>query len=178
MGNLLDRQTANEFVDELIMAVLDENGRYTFVSKEWQKFMGLSSEDTLGRYVTDAVPGSNAPEVPRTGKTVIGKPIVKNGKHAFTTYLPRLDKNGAVIGVFLYVILDGINNAREVLGELNRLTTELEFYKNELSRERGARYDLKNIIGKSEAIAHLKDQIMLAARSTSTVLIEGETGNR
>ena len=54
---------------------------------------------------------------------------------------------------------------------------EVEFYKKELSRIRGARYSMDNIIGKSDAIQRLKEQIYQAAHSASTVLIEGETGS-
>lgn len=53
----------------------------------------------------------------------------------------------------------------------------MEFYQQELSRERGARYGLDNIIGESASVLRLKEQIVQAARSTSTVLIEGETGS-
>ena len=45
-----------------------------------------------------------------------------------------------------------------------------------MSKERGAKYTLKNIIGTSAPILHLKEQIEQAAASSSTVLIEGETG--
>lgn len=57
------------------------------------------------------------------------------------------------------------------------MSSKVEFYQQELSRERGARYGLDNIIGESASVLRLKEQIVQAARSTSTVLIEGETGS-
>ena len=56
------------------------------------------------------------------------------------------------------------------------LLNQVKYYKQELSKERGARYSLDNIVGTSSAILRLKEQILNAAKSTSTVLIYGETG--
>lgn len=80
-------------------------------------------------------------------------------------------------GLFLYVVVNGVPNAQELLRQADLLKSEVDYYRQELSRERGARYQLDNIIGKSPAILRLKEQIVQASRSTSTVLIEGETGS-
>jgi len=84
--------------------------------------------------------------------------------------------DGKVCGVFLYVVVDGVGNARNMIRQMEVLTNEVDYYKEELSRERGARYGLDSIIGNSAAIARMKNQILQAAKSSSTVLIEGETG--
>ena len=56
------------------------------------------------------------------------------------------------------------------------MSEKVEYYQKRLSREHGAKYSLENIIGESPEILHLKNQIRQAAASSSTVLIEGETG--
>lgn len=60
--------------------------------------------------------------------------------------------------------------------QLQALSEKVEYYQKRLSREHGAKYSLENIIGESPEILHLKNQIRQAAASSSTVLIEGETG--
>jgi transcriptional regulator with PAS, ATPase and Fis domain len=60
--------------------------------------------------------------------------------------------------------------------KMEAITTEYEFLKGEMRRRSGARYCAEDIIGTSDAIKRLKDQIYFAGSSNSTVLIEGETG--
>jgi len=166
-----------EFVNGLAMAVLDKAGVYTFVSAGWEKYTGYDAENVIGKRVWDVIPDTMAGEVLRTGKPVLGHPVCCRNIPAFTSYFPRFAPDGSVNGVFLYVIVSGLNDAKQLIEQINTLTSELEFYKHELSRERGARYGLDSIIGKSDVIERMKDQIIQAARSSSTVLIEGETGS-
>lgn len=176
LRNDLDHETAMEFINDLIMAVLDKEGLYTFVSPGWVKYTGFSADNVLGKKVWDVIPDTAAGEVLRTGRPVFSNPVCCRNIPAFTSYIPRFASDGSVSGVFLYVIINGLTDAQRVIRQINALTRELNFYKHELSRERGARYRLDNIIGKSESIRKLKEQITQAARSSSTVLIEGETG--
>lgn len=168
---------AREFFEQLIAAVLDEKGNYMFVSRPWQRWMGKSAEEVLGRNVLEFVPDSSAMEVLRTGKPVTIQRVMSRDVPVFTSYLPRKDKDGKVCGVFLYVVVDGIFNARDLVRQIDVLANEVDYYKEELSRERGARYDLDSIVGSSPAILQMKSQIVQAAKSSSTVLIEGETGS-
>lgn len=167
---------AREFVDNLVAAVLDEKGNYIYVSKPWQQTIGVTEEEVLGRHVLEFVPDSHAMDVIRTGQPLRSLRVMRNDMPLFTTYLPRKDKEGNVCGVFLYVVVDGVGNARDMIRQMEVLTNEVDYYKEELSRERGARYGLDSIIGSSPAILRMKDQILQAAKSSSTVLIEGETG--
>ena len=104
-------------------------------------------------------------------------PTVNANGPAFTSYFPRFDRDGKLCGLFLYVIVQGMEDAQNLTRRIGELSSKVEFYQQELSRERGARYGLDNIIGESASVLRLKEQIVQAARSTSTVLIEGETGS-
>lgn len=169
---------AREFLEQMVAAVLDEKGNYIYVSQPWLQVMGNThtAEEILGHHVLEFVPDSHAMEVLRTGQPLSGHRVMRNDTPLFTTYLPRKDKNGNVCGVFLYVVVDGVGNTRNMIRQMEVLTNEVDYYKEELSRERGARYGLDSIIGNSQAILQMKAQILQAAKSSSTVLIEGETG--
>lgn len=171
----LDR-IARECLEQLIAAVLDEKGNYVYVTQPWQQYIGFPSEEVIGHNVLTFVPDSHALEVLRTGQPLTAQRVVKHKAPFFTSYLPLTDKDGKVNGVFLYVVVDGIGNARDMIRQMEVLTNEVDYYKEELSRERGARYGLDSIIGSSSAIVRMKNQILQAAKSSSTVLIEGETG--
>lgn len=178
MENHIDPQTMLAFIEGLAaMAVLDKEGNYTYVSPGWERYTGHTAEEAIGRKVWEMVPDTHAPEVYKTGKPVFAKAVKAEGVPAFTSYFPRFDEKGELCGVFLYVIVHGMEDAQSLIRRIGELSSAVEFYRQELSRERGARYGLDNIIGKSAAIVRLKEQILQAARSTSTVLIEGETGS-
>lgn len=167
-----------EFIDGLdAAAVLDETGTYTYVSPGWEDYTGHTAEEAIGKKVWEMVPDTHAPEVFKTGRPVFAKVVKAQGVPAFTSYFPRLGPDGRVKGVFLYVLIHGMDDAQDITKRISELSSAVEFYKQELSRERGARYGLENIIGRSSAVLRLKEQITQAARSTSTVLIEGETGS-
>lgn len=177
MDDQLTRKQAMECLEQMVCARLDKDGYYLYVSRGWEEVMGFTWEETRGKRVDELVPDTHALEAIQTGQVVQSRPVIKNGIPIFTSYFPLKDRRGEVQGLFLYVVVNGIPNARDILRQTDLLKTQIEFYRQELSNERGARYQLDNIIGQSAAIRHLKDQIRQAAKSTSTVLIEGETGS-
>lgn len=173
----LSRREALECLEQIICAKLDAAGNYVYVSAPWQELIGATNETVLGRNVADLVPDTHAMEALRSGQVIQSRPVQRNGIPAFTTYIPLKDSAGGVTGLFLYVVVNGIPNVQELIRQAELLRSEVDYYRQELSRERGARYQLDNIIGRSPAILRLKEQIIQASRSTSTVLIEGETGS-
>ena len=177
MENYLSPELAMQFINAVdAFAALDKDGKYIYVSPNWVKTIGVSANMALAKYVWQVVPDTHSTHVLKTGEPVLGEVVNIQGVQAFTSYFPIV-KDGKVDGCFIFVILTGMERALTFTQRVNQLSTELEFYKQELSRERGARYGISNIIGNSQNIQSVKMQIMQAAKSTSTVLIEGETGS-
>lgn len=173
----LSLKDATEFLNALnSFAILDENARYTYVSENWCRMTNCTVENALGRRVEEIVPDTLAHQVYETGHPVFGHPVVLNNVTMFTNYVPRFSKDKKVTGCFLYTIVHGAKEAMQLEKQLQALTEKVEYYQKRLSREHGAKYSLENIIGESPEILHLKNQIRQAAASSSTVLIEGETG--
>lgn len=173
----LNRKTATRCLDQLTCALLDRDGRYLYVSKPWQEWTHCPAEKAIGRRVDEIVSDTHALLALETGQPIQARPVVQDDIPLFTTYIPLRDAKGNVEGLFLYVVFNGVLNAKELIQQAEELRTEVDFYQQELSRERGARYQLDNIIGHSKAITQLKAQIVQASSSASTVLIEGETGS-
>lgn len=181
MENKIAPEDAVQFIEKMYSAaILDREGRYIYVNPSWlesvseNKKTKLKASDVLGKKVTDIIPDSKAPYVLKYGITVVGEYI--SGIDSFASYIPRLTSDGEINGCYIYIIIPEMAVAKSLSKKINSLSNELEFYKKELIRARGARYDLDNIIGKSDAIKKLKKEILNAAQSSSTVLIEGETG--
>ena len=173
----LSPQETLEFLSPLIaFAILDENACYTFVSERWSKLTGYSPQQVMGRRVNEMIPSTMALKVYETGMPVSAHPVRIAGSTVFTKYIPRVSENGKVTGCFLYSIFYGQREVQVFEQQLHAIAEELDYYKEELSKERRAKYTLDSILGNSNAIRHLKEQIRQAAASSSTVLIEGETG--
>lgn len=176
--NKLTYEDAVDFVNSLsCAAILDAEARYTYVSPAWCEVTQLRPEDVLGKRVDAIFPDTYALETLNTGKTIYSHPVMTHAGRAFTNYFPRMDQSGKITGCFLHVIINGPDEERSIRAQLQKLSSQVDYYKKELIHERGAKYSLDNIIGESQAIKNLKEQILHAANSTSTVLIEGETGS-
>lgn len=161
--------------------ISDEQGRYVFVNQRWSELRGLSLDDVKGLYVHDIVPDTRVDEVLRTGKALSGELIkLQNTRgeelQLLCSYTP-LFENGKLIGCFLVTSLRGMDQVMGVYAKTESLLSDLNFYQKELAHVQGAKYSISNIAGNGPAIQALKAAIHQVARSSSTVIIQGETGS-
>ena len=127
-----ENEFATEFVENFNMAVLDKEGRYCYVSPKWEQYTGICREEALGQQVLAVIPESKALECLHTGKPITVQTVTHHGVPAFTSYFPRFDAQRQINGVFIYVIADGLINARDLVRQMNTLSNEVEFYRSEL----------------------------------------------
>ena len=68
MENHIDPSTMLEFIEGLAaMAVLDQDGVYTYVSPGWERYTGHTAQEAIGRKVWEMVPDTHATEVFQAG---------------------------------------------------------------------------------------------------------------
>lgn len=186
MENCLTPEDALRFVENMYtMAILDKEGRYIYVNPGWVehnvfpigpggRLIHISPDQIIGRRVWDVIPDSKAGYVLEHGVPLIGEHV--SGGNTFTTYLPRLDSDGNPNGCYLYTIVGNETEAAIVSRNLASIVEEVDYFKQELAYERGAKYSLDSLVGSSPAMTKVRNQIRMAARVPSSVLIEGETG--
>lgn len=180
-NNVKNSELLKTIIDVLDGVVISDcEGRYVYVNKNWSDMMGgINLEEIKGLYVRDIVPETKVDEALRTGKILTANDITiktRNGSvRLFCTYIPIFEK-AEVVGCFIYIVFRGMDEAINFAANINGLLSEVEYYKKELKEIRGAKYNIDNIIGNSDAIKKVKREIFKVARSKSTVLIEGETG--
>ena len=177
----IDDSIMRLIVDQLnCVAITDHKGRYVYVNESWSDIMGgIKIKDIKGKYVHDLIPDTKIDEALKLKKTITGHAIKTKGpniRDAFSSYIP-IFKDGRIIACFVHVIIIGINSALEFTKKVNYMANQIDYYKQELKKIRRAKYSIDNIIGTSEPIKKMKHNIYKAARSSSTVLIEGETGS-
>lgn len=176
----IDPEIAKLIIDHLDGVVItDPQGRYVYVNETWSEMMGgIKLENIKGKYVKDIIPETKIDYVLKYKRPIKGHVIFTKGPiktEAFSTYIP-IFKDGELIAGFIHVIFRGMKGAVDFSLKVNSMLNQLKYYEEELRRIRGAKYSIDNIIGESTQIRNMKDIIISAARSNSTVLIEGETG--
>ncbi|MGB9905542.1 MAG: sigma-54 interaction domain-containing protein, partial [Desulfotomaculales bacterium] len=157
------------------IVVVDRNARIIIFNKAYCDFLEVRKEDMIGRPVVEAIENTRMHIVLQTGVAEIGDVQRIKGHDMICSRIP-LKKNGEIWGALGIVMFRDVKDLRTLMRRVERLQSELEFYKDELAREQGARYRLENIVGTSERIQELKRIVLKVARSDSTVLIRGESG--
>lgn len=156
--------------------ITDAQGRYIYVNPGWCDYMGFQPEEAIGKYVTDLAPDSHINNVIQSGKAEIGYYIKgKNGRYLFNNCIP-IHENEQLIGTIIATFFTDMDNALSFSHDLSAMTNQLNYYKEELRKLRGAKHRIDEIAGSSPQMQHLREQIYQAAKTSSTVLIEGETG--
>ncbi|SHN63253.1 sigma-54 interaction domain-containing protein [Desulfitobacterium chlororespirans] len=176
----VDSELARLIIEQMDgVAITDKEGRYIYVNDKWVKRMNKQPEEVLGKYVKEIYPQTKIDLVLKTRRPIIGEIFYNNEIEkdpvGIINYLPVFKDNELFAGL-IFAIFEDMKVALEFKKKVEHLSRELEYFKEELRKIRGSRYTVDNIIGNSKAVLHLKEQIYQAARSTSTVLIEGETG--
>ncbi len=166
-------------IEQLEIAVItDKDGRYVYVTKAWEEYYQKTLSEVKGKFVHELFPTSRIQEALKTKQPIIGSPAPRaseNQENGFCNYIPII-KNDEVVAGFIYVFFKNEKFAVDFSKMLNGMMDELNYYKHELKQLRKSKYSIDDIIGQSPGVINLKKQIQRAANSTSTVLIEGETG--
>ena len=162
-------------------AITDEEGRYVYVTQKRLANGSYRMEDMIGKYVHDIYPETMVDHVIKTKTPITMRPMMTktfNGaQQAFVSYYPLIE-NDICIGCFLYTTFFGMDAAVNFSQLVYELSQQISAAKREIQRlQTGpANYSTEDIVGESQAIRQLKNDITLVARTSSNVLIYGETG--
>lgn len=169
-----------ELIDSFSYTVMtDEKGNICKLSKNYADILEVDPEEVLGRHITEIIPKSGLPEVLKHGKKDIGQPFVlKNGERIICSRYP-IRKNGEIIGAISTTIFDNLDVVVELNKEISELQRENIYYRRAVERLQntiGAEPSFDDIVGETEVMMHLKQDVVKMAKTDATVLITGETG--
>jgi transcriptional regulator with PAS, ATPase and Fis domain len=156
--------------------VIDKQERIVFMASSLIQQIGCSDlNEVVGKSIREVIPTNNTYKILQTKKKQIGEVYFVEGYTIVSNGFPIL-QDGQVVGAFEYDVFENASFLHGFLDKVNELSSELNYYKQELQSIRGAKYSIQNIIGDSDSIFRLKKEIDEAAKTNSTVLIYGETG--
>lgn len=162
------------------MNVIDAEGKLLYMSPIHEKSIGLNRGDAIGRPVSDVIENTRLQEVLKTRKPQIGEAHQSHGVTRIVSRIPIFDRDKNLLGGIGQIMFKGsqaIPQAiRDMSTELARVRQERDFYKRELSGMRNRSYGLDQIVGSSNAIKKLKEDIIRVAPLDVPVLLVGESG--
>ncbi|MHB8072510.1 sigma 54-interacting transcriptional regulator [Desulfosporosinus fructosivorans] len=160
------------------VVVTDNDGKIIFLNDRYADILHVNRHEVIGKDVIDVIPGTRMHIVARTGREEIGSLFkLKNGESVLVNRIP-VRKNGEIIGVAAFSSLSKLDEVSTfaTIQKITHLSQELNQYKSELNKLRGAKYSLDQIISNSPNLIKMKELIRKVAQTKSTVLITGETG--
>lgn len=166
--------SALETLDGLI--ITDNDGKIIFLNKRYAEMMNVSAADSIGKHVKDIIPQTRMDIVAKTGEAEIGSVHLINGVTPVVCNRIPIKKDGEPIGVVAITTFRRLDEVSSLVEKINSLNLEINHYKSELGKLRGAKYSMEQIIGESPGMKRVKELIQKVAPSTLTVLISGETG--
>ena len=160
------------------VAIVDRESRLLLINPAFERVMGLTKAEVLGRKISDLV----AHGVSDTGASLkvieTGKPATviintKSGKQVLSTGIPVFDHNGNIARIFC--------NLRDVT-ELNALKERFEQSQKLISKYLVELHEIKKIetmkyfIARSKQMKQVVETAYRLARFDTTVLLLGESG--
>lgn len=182
MSGDIHRYLSNNMVSRIInqmgpCVVSDSEGRYLYVNDLWEQSMDSTLEEIKGKYIKDFVTESRIMDCINQKKTIVGKIVgKKNGIDLHSTYIPIFDEMGQLECVLIYVAAQIKEKSLDMVKRICILDERMRYYEKELSSYKNTKYSIDDIIGESNSINELKNQIIKASKTKSNILIFGETG--
>jgi transcriptional regulator with PAS, ATPase and Fis domain len=155
--------------------ISDADGYILKTNEAYARFLGMSQADMIGRHVAEVVENTRMHIVAKTGVPEIAQ-LQKIRGHEMICHRIPIFEHGKVVAVVGKVMFRDVDDLFTMTGRFAALKKELELYKEELDRRRGAKHSLAQIVGASAALERAKALARKVARSDTTVLLEGESG--
>ncbi len=157
------------------MVTVDARGLITWISDDYYRFLELT-ESPVGKHISDIVQNSYLPDVTESGKPVFLDLLYIKNRWVIVNVLPLLDDKSQVIGGIGFIAADNLDEIRALVSKYNRLLERQSDLPAKFTGERKAQHSFSHIIGHSDALEVVRQQLKKAAKFDISVLLTGETG--
>ena len=158
------------------VTVVDQDGLIRYLSPVHEKFFKIAHGSAVGRPVREVIENTQLDRVIHTGQAQIGYTQEMRGRTRIVSRTPIQNQRGEIVGAIGQVMFKSPDELASLNKEINRLRQEVSLYKRELAATGFQSHGLNEIVGQSDAIVQLKQQIQKVAALDIPVLIVGESG--
>lgn len=158
------------------LMVIDTDGNLVYMNERCADYIKADRKKSIGKYINDVFPPSTMTNLLKGNKQYNCNFYFVDGRMSVSSQI-QLRKNGKIVGVLEYDLFEEMDELDEFLNMYTEeLRNEVSYFREQVRSFRGTKYSIDNIIGSSQVMQDLRQQIEIAANSTSTVLVLGETG--
>lgn len=157
------------------IVVVDKNAVVTMINKSYARFFGVKQEEAIGRHITEISQNTRLHSTVETGRIEIGQ-IHYSGKNKMIVMRIPIFEGDKIVGAIGKILFRDIKELRSLVQKIDKMENEIKYYKGELKRISGAKYNFSNIVAVSDKRKKIVKLAKKAARTDSTVLICGESG--
>lgn len=158
------------------LTVVDSEGVLRYISPVHERFFGMQPGGGVGRHVVDVIENTRLHHVAASGIAEIGSLQEMRGAARVVSRHPIRNRQGRTVGAIGQVMFKGPEQLQAMSSELSKLKSEVAFYRRELKELRNRSYGLEQLVGESQAMQRLKQQIVKVAPLDIPVLLTGESG--
>ncbi len=155
--------------------MIDTEGIVFYINDQCAKYLQVNKEDFLGKYVKDVFPETKMIEGLEKDEPSI---VFYNSflGIGISMHVP-LYEDGKKVGLAEYDVVQHSERLYELSDSYKAfLDQELKQLAGELMTFEGTKYTINNLVGNSDPMTELKEKIISTAKTSSTVMITGETG--
>ncbi|RBW69227.1 sigma-54 interaction domain-containing protein [Bacillus taeanensis] len=177
----IDHRFKEELLEKILdnayewIVVVDHKGFINYLNKGYCEFLGVRQEEVLGKHVADIIENTRMHIVVQTGQDEIADLQFIHDNYMIANRIP-IRAGNKIIGALGTVIYRDTKEWQQINTHIRELLSELEYYRKEFQEKNGVKYTLADLIGESEKMNHLKDQVKKVASGDVSILIRGESG--
>lgn len=157
------------------LVIVDHKGIITYLNDNYCNFLRVNKDEAIGKHVEDIIENSRMYHVVKTGKKELYDPQYIRGNYMIANRVP-LVSNNKIVGALGVVLFRDMHDLTKINSHINQLLAEVKYYKDRLKEKTGVKYSINDIIGSSDSILKMKEEIKKIAPSDLSVLITGESG--
>ena len=172
----IDCRKLQEYFNQIPgLIMIDMEGTVFYINDQCARYFQTRKEDFLGKYIKDVFPETKMME-----NLEIEEPTLVFYNSflgiGISMHVP-LYEDGKKVGLAEYDMVQHSERLYELSDSYKEfLDQELKQLAGELMTFEGTKYTINNLVGTSEPMTELKEKIISTAKTSSTVLITGETG--
>ena len=157
------------------LVIIDTEGTVIYVNQQCADYFQMSKEQLLDHPIKQVFPETQMMEGLQSDEPALVFYNTYMGI-GISMHVPVFE-NGRKIGLMEYDMAQNSELLYDLSDQYNRfLDHELNKMQRRLNRMGGTKYTINDLIGSSPAMSALKQKIISTARTSSTVIITGETG--
>jgi transcriptional regulator with PAS, ATPase and Fis domain len=152
--------------------VINKQGIICFMSRFSKRLIGIDPDEAVGKHIKDVIKETHLHEILKDGKARIADLLYIAGRQQVISRIPLKDLQGRILGAVGKGVLNEAVKVAELSKRMEVMDGQIQYYQKQVTNLKGG----ATIVGYSAAIAQLKENAMLAAKSNASVLMTGESG--